>query len=566
MSSSSTKTQLQISVDSCKRVVVGLSAMSGLINVLMLTGSLYMLQVYDRVLTSHSIPTLVALSLLAAGLYVVLGALDVLRSQVLVRVASGVNARLAPLAHRAAINAPLYGASQTEAGQPVRDVDTLRGFLSGQGPVALLDLPWMPIYIAFAFVLHALVGWITVAGVIVLVLLTFVTERKTEDFNRALSGASDRRSTILENNTKNAEVLKAMGLSGRAGARFGSANAAYLAMHTRASDIGTAMSGLSKIMRMMLQSATLGLGAYLVVKGEMSAGAIIAASIAASRALAPIEQAIGQWKSFVAARQAYARLKTTLPPTDKASAPVALPAPTKSVTLHNVTVAAPRVQRLLLNGISFELVAGQGLGIVGPSAAGKSTLARALAGVWPLVRGAVCLDGAALDRWHEDDLGRHIGYLPQDVELFDGTIAENICRFEEQASSADIIAAAVAADVHEMILSLPDGYETVLGPRGAALSAGQRQRVALARALYRDPFLVVLDEPNSNLDSEGEAALTRAILGVRERGGIAIIIAHRPSALAAVDAVAVMHAGQLASFGPKEDVMRNFIRQVPAAA
>jgi len=540
--------------------------MSCVINILMLSGSLYMLQVYDRVLTSHSVPTLVALSILVAGLYAVLGILDALRSQVLVRVASSVNARLAPLAHNAAIRAPLHGASHTEAAQPVRDVDTLRAFLSGQGPVALLDLPWMPIYIAFAFVLHALIGWLTVAGVLVLVLLTLVTERKTEALNRVLGIAATARNAILENNTRNAEVLQAMGLGARAGRRFSSANADYLATHAKASDITGTMSGLSKVMRMLLQSATLGLGAYLVLEGEMTGGAIIAASIAASRAMAPIELAIGQWKSFVAARQGYQRLKTTLNLAQRAADPLPLPAPVKALALSNVTVTAPRSQRLLLNGISFELAAGQGLGIVGPSAAGKSTLARAITGVLPLARGTVRLDGAALDRWRAEDLGRHVGYLPQDVELFDGTISETISRFEEAPDGAAIIAAAQAANVHEMILRLPDGYETVLGPRGAALSAGQRQRIALARALYRDPFLVVLDEPNSNLDGEGEAALTRAIEGVRRRGGIAIIVAHRPSALAAVDLVAVMNGGQLASFGARDETLRTLIRTVPVAA
>jgi PrtD family type I secretion system ABC transporter len=556
---------LRQALASCKRIVASLSAMSCIINVLMLTGSLYMLQVYDRVLTSHSVPTLVALSLLVAGLYAVLGLLDVLRSQILVRVASAVNERLAPLAHLAAIRAPLSGASQTEAGQPVRDVDTLRGFLSGQGPIAMLDLPWMPIYIVFAFALHSLIGWLTVAGVLALVLLTFATERKTEGLNRSLGAAAAARNSILENDTRNAEVIKAMGLGPRAGARFNAANAHYLAVHSKASDVAGAMGGLSKIMRMVLQSATLGLGAFLVLEGEMTGGAIIAASIAASRALAPIELAIGQWKSFVAARQSFARLKTSVAAATT-PAPVPLPAPTKTLRLENVAVAVPRTQRLLLNGINLELTAGQGLGIIGPSAAGKSTLARTIAGVMPLARGSVRLDGATLDRWQPEVLGRSVGYLPQDVQLFDGTIAENISRFEEQPDGQAIIAAACAADVHEMILRLPDGYETRVGAGSAVLSAGQRQRLALARALYRNPFLVVLDEPNSNLDAEGEAALTRAIAGVRERGGIAIIIAHRPTALAAVDLVAVMTEGQLASFGPKEQVLRSLMRNVQTAA
>ena len=277
---------------------------------------------------------------------------------------------------------------------------------------------------------------------------------------------------------------------------------------------------------MVLQSAMLGLGAYLTIRGQLSAGGIIAASIASSRALAPIELAITHWKSFVAARQSYARLTKTLDALPGEVVPLQLPPPTRSLVLEGVMVPIPGTQRLVLNTISFELKAGQALGLIGPSAAGKSSLARAITGVWPLARGAVRLDGAALDRWSIEELGWHIGYLPQDVALFDGTIAENIARFEDPPDGGAIIAAAKAADVHEMILRLPEGYETRLGPGGLAMSAGQRQRIALARALYRDPFLVVLDEPNSNLDAEGEAALTQAIVGVRNRGGICIVIAH----------------------------------------
>jgi ATP-binding cassette subfamily C protein len=545
--------------------LVAISAISGVVNVLALTGAFYMLQVYDRVLTSHSVPTLVALSVLAIGLYLFQGTLDVIRGQALVRLGSRLDRRLAPLAHDAVVALPLQGAGTTAALQPLRDIDAMRAFLASQGPVAILDLPWMPAYLAFVFLLHPWLGALALAGTLLLVALTWLTERLTRPLNAAATKAAASRMGLADANARNAEVLRAMGFGGRAAHRFARANDEHLALQAKASDIGGGLGGLSRVARMMLQSALLGLGAYLTIRGEVSAGAIIAAAIAASRALAPVELAIAHWKSFVAARQGAARLKQTLAALPAQAAPLALPAPRRGLAVEGVSLAAPGSQRLILTNISFELAAGQALGVIGPSAAGKSTLARALTGVWPLARGAVRLDGAALERWLPEELGRHIGYLPQDVALFDGTIADNIARFEEPPEAAAIIAAAQAADVHEMILRLPDGYETRLGPGGTALSAGQRQRLALARALYRDPFLVVLDEPNSNLDADGEAALTRAIAGIRTRGGVCVVIAHRPSALAAVDLVAVIGNGQLTAFGPRDEVLRKVLRQ-PAAA
>ncbi len=525
-----------------------------------------MLQVYDRVLTSHSVPTLVALSVLAIGLYLFQGTLDVIRGQALVRLGSRLDRRLAPLAHDAVVSLPLAGASTTAALQPLRDIDAMRAFLASQGPVAILDLPWMPAYLVFVFLLHPWLGALAAGGTALLVVLTWLTERLTRPINAAATQAAASRMSLADANARNAEVLRAMGFGGRAAERFARANAEHLGLQARASDIGGGLGGLSRVLRMMLQSAILGLGAYLTIRGDVSAGAIIAAAIASSRALAPVELAIAHWRGFVAARQGYARLKHTLAALPDAGTPLLLPAPRRGLAVDNVSLAAPGGQRLILANVRFELAAGQALGVIGASAAGKSTLARALTGVWPLARGAVRLDGAALERWPAEELGRHIGYLPQEVALFDGTIADNIARFEAPPDSPAIIAAAQAADVHEMILRLPDGYETRLGPGGLALSAGQRQRLALARALYRDLFLVVLDEPNSNLDADGEAALTRAIAGIRARQGICVVVAHRPSALAALDLVAVLSAGQLTAFGPKDEVLRKVLRPAATAA
>ena len=528
---------------------------SGLINLLALTGSLYMMQIYDRALTSGSIPTLLVLSALAIGLYMFQGGFDVVRSQILVRVGARLDKKIAPLAHRVAIDMPRFGFSTSEALERGRDVDTVRGFLGSQGPAALFDLPWMPIYLAFIYFLHPLLGALTFAGAFVLTVLTIVSEIMTKRLHGSTRKAAVARNTIADSNARNAEVIRAMGFAGRAVDRFNDANGEHLELQTKANDIGGTFAAISRVLRMLLQSALLGLGAYLTIKGELTAGAIIACSVAAARALAPVDQAIGNWKGFVAARTAYERLRETVIALAAVDPPMQLPAPKQSLVVDKITVAAPGTGQVVLSEIKFELLAGQAVGIIGPSAGGKTTMARALTGIWPVLRGNVRLDGADLSQWREDEIGKHVGYLPQDVGLMDATIEENICRFEPEPDYRKVITAARAAGVHDMIVKMPEGYRTQLGPQGMALSAGQRQRVALARALYDNPFVVVMDEPNSNLDGEGEEALTQAIHGIKERGGIAIVIAHRPSALVAVDLVAIVQAGRLTAFGKKEEIM-----------
>ncbi len=536
-------------------IVLFLFLVSGAINVLALTGSLYMMQIYDRALTSGSIPTLVALSALAVGLYLFQGCFDVIRSQVLVRVGARLDKKVAPMAHRVAIDMPRFGFSTSEALERGRDVDTVRGFLGSQGPAALFDLPWMPIYLAFIYFLHPLLGALTFAGAFVLTVLTVVSEILTKRLNISTRKAAIVRNTIADSNARNAEVLKAMGFSGRAVSRFDEANGEHLQLQTKANDIGGTFAAFSRVLRMLLQSALLGLGAYLTIKNELSAGAIIAVSVASSRALAPVDMAIGNWKSFVAARMAYYRLRETVIALAAADQPMKLPAPCQSLTVDKVTIAVPGSGQVVLSDISFELEPGQALGVIGPSAGGKTTMVRAIAGIWPALRGSVRLDGADLAQWREDEIGQHIGYLPQEVSLMEGTIEENISRFEPEPDYQKVIDAAKAASIHDMVLKMPEGYRTQLGPQGTALSAGQRQRVALARALYGNPFLVIMDEPNSNLDGEGEEALTAAIEGISARGGIAIVIAHRPSALVAVDLVAIVQNGRMVAFGKKQDIM-----------
>jgi ATP-binding cassette subfamily C protein len=376
---------------------------------------------------------------------------------------------------------------------------------------------------------------------------------------RRLSGASRAaamvRNTIADSNARNADVLKAMGFAGSAIRRFKDANTEHLELQTRTSDISGTFGAISRVLRMLLQSALLGMGAFLTIKGELSAGAIIACSVASGRALAPVDAAIANWKPFVAARMAYSRLRETVAALASAIQQTELPAPARLVSVEKLTVVAPGSGQVLLSDVSFEIRAGQAVGIIGPSASGKSTLVRALTGVWPTMRGSVRLDGAELGQYPGEALGQHIGYLPQEVGLLNATVEENISRLAETQDARKIVEAARAAGVHEMIVRLPDGYQTQLGPQGSALSAGQRQRVGLARALYGDPFLVVLDEPNSNLDAEGDAALKGAIESVKARGGIVVVIAHRPSVLAAVDVIGVVQNGRLVAFGPKDQVL-----------
>ena len=538
-----------------RNIALFLFIISGIINVLALTGSIYMMQIYDRALTSGSVQTLLVLSVLAIGLYIFQGAFDIIRSQVLVRIGARLDKQVAPLAHRVAIDMPRFGFSTAEALERGRDVDTVRGFLGSQGPMALFDLPWMPIFLAFVYFIHPLLGALTIGGAFVLTILTVLSEVLTKHLNGRTRKAAIVRNSIADSNTRNAEVIKAMGFADRAVARFGEANIDHLQLQTKANDISGTCAAIARVLRLLLQSAVLGLGAYLTINGELSAGAIIASSVAAARALAPVDLAISNWKSFVAARMGYQRLRDTVIALASASEPMKLPPPQRLLTVDKVTVAIPGSGQVILSDVNFELKAGQSLGIIGPSAGGKTTLVRAMTGIWPTLRGSVRLDGADLMQWREDEIGQHIGYLPQEVSLMDATIEENISRLEPNADSNKVIEAACSAGVHEMIVKLPDGYRTQLGPQGTALSAGQRQRLGLARALYGNPFIVIMDEPNSNLDGEGEAALTEAIFGISARGGIAIVIAHRPSAIAAVEMIAIVQNGRMVAFGRKQDVM-----------
>lgn len=545
---------------SCRQAFWGLAIFSGLSNILMLTGSFFMLQVYDRVLPSRSVPTLIGLLVLATVLYAVQGGLDLVRSRISVRIGRFLEETLGLRIYDAVVRFPLKARSDGDGLQPLRDIDSVRGFLSNGGPMALFDLPWIPLYLGICFYFHFWIGMVALAGACVLVVFTILMEIRTRDATKASAGFAVSRQALAVEGRRNAEVLHAMGMRQRVAARWQEANRKYIAANEAASDIATGLGGMSKVFRMILQSGVLAVGAYLVIHQEATAGIIIAASILTSRALAPVELAIANWKGFVAARQAAQRLDQLLTLLPREEEPLELPAPERSLTVERIHLVPPGAERPVLHDVSFSLTSGQGLGIIGPSGSGKSSLARALVGVWGQSHGKIRIDNAALDQWSPEALGRHIGYLPQDVELFDGNVAVNISRFDPDATPAAVLEAARAAGVHELILSFPQGYGTLIGEGGMALSAGQRQRIALARAFYGNPFMVVLDEPSSNLDAEGEEALTNAIQGVRRRGGIVIVVTHRPKSLDGVDRVLVVGHGTVQAFGEKDEVLRKVLR------
>ena len=555
------RSELSEALAACRGAFYGTALISGMSNILMLTGAMFMLEIYDRVLPSRSMPTLVGLLVLAAALFTALGILDAIRGRILVRIGGALDETLSGRVYDTLMRLPLRVGARSDGTQPLRDLDAVRSYLSGLGPVALFDLPWIPLYLAICFAFHPLIGFAALAGAIILIVLTLLTEILMRAPARAATEAAVARNGLAEASRRNAEALVAMGMAGHIGARWSEANRQYMRSQQEASDLGGGLGAISKVLRMMLQSGVLAVGAYLVIHQEASAGIIIAASILSARALAPVDLAIANWKGFVAARQSWQRLNRLLTMSPARLAPMQLQTPVQRLTVEAVSASPPGVPKVVVQDITFELEAGQGLGIIGPSGSGKSSLVRLLVGVWQPVRGNVRLDGAALDQWASDALGRHIGYLPQDVELLAGTVAENISRFEPNPDNEAVIAAAKAVGVHDLIVRLPGGYDTPIGEQGSALSAGQAQRVALARAVYRDPFLVVLDEPNSNLDSEGEEALTRAILGVRERMGVVIVVAHRPSAIAGVDRLLMMNQGKAQAIGPKDEVLSKVLQR-----
>lgn len=555
MSDRQSRVSVSKAIRTCKSAFVGIFLVSAVLNLLMLTGPIFMLQVYDRVMASNSVPTLAVLSAIAISLYLFSGALDVLRARALTRISMRVYTRLSNPALRANIRLPILAGHKAAGVQPIRDLDAVRRFLASAGPAAIFDLPFMPFYFLLVFLFHTWLGWLAVAGGVIILALVLVNEITSRAPTRELGARSGVQTRIIESARRNAEVVGAMGMLGRISERSADLLDPYCAAQQAASDRSTLFSSMIKMLRLLLQSAMLGLGAYLAIHQEISPGVMIAASIIMARALAPIEQAVSHWPSFIAARQGSARLNQALEQCGAETGTPRLPLPSEDLRIEDLATGAPGEPVVVLQGVELTLRAGDGLGVVGPSGSGKTSLARAIVGVWPALKGSIRFDGATVDQWTEADRGRLIGYLPQDVELFDGTISENISRFAADPQVVDIVSAAKLAGIHRLVAALPDGYNTRVGDGGARLSAGQRQRIGLARALFGAPFLLVLDEPNSNLDLEGEQALTHAMLETRRRGGIVVVVAHRTSALAAVNKVLRIQNGQQAMFGDRDEVL-----------
>ncbi len=529
------------------------------VNVLALTGPLYMLEVYNRVLPSGSVSALVILTLAMLALYGLSGALDFVRLRLMARAAHRTDARLSARVFA------MLPARTREIGphgdglQPLRDLDQVRAFLASPGPMAFFDMPWLPLYLGVVFRMHPLLGVFATRSAVLLVTLMLLAERRSAAPMRAAARSAGKRWALASAVCRHAETIRAMGFARQLTSRWAALNARHLAAERDASRPANAFTAAIKAVRPGLQSGMVGLGAYLVINGEGSPGIMIAASVVLSRALAPVETAIAHWRTFTAARQARARLAAELSAHPRPARRVQPPPPRRSLSVEQLAVTPPGATAPVIRNVGFALAAGAGLGIVGPSASGKSTLARALVGAWQAQRGLVRLDGNALTDWTPDALGRHIGYLPQDVALLSGTIADNIARFDASAGVDAVAAAARAAGVDEMIARLPQDYDTEIGEEGFRLSAGQRQRIALARALYGAPFLVVLDEPDASLDAEGIRALNAAVLSVRRRGGIAIVIAHRLSALEGVDTVLALRGGRVRAFGPRDTVLAEIL-------
>ena len=557
--------QFKLSVRRLRRSFLGVLLFSGAVNILMLTGPLFMLQIYDRVLSSRSVPTLVALFVLIGVLYAFMAVFDFIRVRLLSRAAHRFDIDLMPIAQKTWIYQGL--AAGRLSSRPEQDLTAVRQFIGSNGPVALMDLPWVPFYLALVFVLHQWLGLLALAGAVIVIALALINEFATRAAIREGTGHEFSASLLGQQVHDSSEPLVAMGMAGRLTEKWGEIRRVGLAHLQKATGTSEMVSAASRAFRLLLQSSILALGAYLAIHQQISAGAIVAASIIAGRALSPVDQAIAQWKGFVRARMAFSRLKDAIGDITIGDVRTQLPDPKGAVSVRGLFKLTPEQAATnntppILQDINFTLEPGDGLGVIGPSTAGKSSLARLLTGIWLPDRGNVTLDGAGFSLWDQETLGRHLGYLPQEVSLINGTIRQNISRFDPEATDEDVISAAQMAGVHDMVLALQEGYDTPIGQGGTILSGGQAQRIALAQAVYKTPALVVLDEPNSNMDSEGDAALSECIKALRETGSTVVVMAHRPSAIASVNKILMLNGGRQVDFGDKQEVLQRATRAV----
>lgn len=555
--------ELRANMGKCRKHFFSVAIFSIFVNVLMLTGPIFMLQTYDRVLSSRSEATLVALLLIVTFLFIMYGALEFARGRVLARAGARFQTLLDLRIFDAVLRRSVAPADRARPNTAARDLDAIRQLLSGPAPFALFDIPWTPIFIAAIFVFHPVLGFIAIGGGLMLVSLTLMNQFRSKDPNNESQMANAQAENMGEALRQNAEAVQGLGMRGIGMQRWFSLRNKALVKQIEASDRTASYQSTSKAMRFYLQSFMLAAGAWLVLQQEMSPGMMIAGSILMGRALAPIEQAIGQWALFQRAMKGWKSLSELLEKTPIEAGKTELPEPKGFVEARGVSVVAPGEQVPALRNIQFKVEPGQALGVIGPSGAGKTTLAKVLTGIWQPAAGKVRLDGAALDQWPTDRLGRFIGYLPQEIGLLSGSVADNIARMDAEPDPKQIVLAAQRAGAHELLLSLPQGYDTDIGAGGQRLSGGQRQRVALARALYGDPPVLILDEPNANLDAQGEQALVDAIRDAKSRGRTVMIMAHRPSAIAACDLLLMIDKGQQVDFGPRDEVLKKRTRNYP---
>lgn len=548
------KNEIEQALISFKSTFVTVGVFSAVSNMLMLVPSLYMLQVYDRVLPSRNEFTLLMLTLMMLGAYLFISALELVRSFVLVRVGARFDMTLNKRVYTAAFEQNLKRSGVSGAGQALNDLTNIRQFLTGNALFAFFDAPWFPVYLIVIFVFEPSLGLFALCGTAILVVLAFINERVTHKPLADANSMSIASSSMATNNLRNAEVIESMGMLPNLLGRWYRVHGRFLKLQADASEKAGIIGAITKFVQVSLQSLVLGFGAWLAVEGKISPGMMIAASILVGRALAPVQQVIGVWKTYSNTRSAYERLTALLENNPQRSSGMELPKPTGAIAVEGVTAAPPGTTAAVLRGVNFAINAGDVLGVIGPSGSGKSTLARLLVGVWPAMLGKVRLDGADIYQWNKAELGPHIGYLPQEIELFGGTVSENISRFGD-LDAEKVVLAAKRAGVHDMILHLPKGYDTVLGEGGAGLSGGQKQRLGLARAMYDDPSLLVLDEPNSNLDDMGEAALVQAINDLRQRGKTIVLITHRTSVIGVTNKLLMLKDGSVAMFGPTRDVL-----------
>jgi ATP-binding cassette subfamily C protein EexD len=534
------------------------------INALMLVPTFYMLQVYGRVVTGGSLTTLAMLTIILTFLLVTMGLLEWVRSRIMVRVSTRLDVLLGRDVYRASFKRALDSGGQDASAQSLSDLTGLRQFMSGNGLFAFFDAPWLPIYIAVLFLFHPWYGWTAIGCAVILLALAYINEQSTGKVLAEANKESIGATLQTNKNLRNAEVIESMGMLDSLMSRWSLRHKKVLLLQSRASDRSGIITSISKTFRLLVQSLILGLGAYLAVSHEINPGLVIAGSVLLGRALAPLDLMIGSWKGFISARSQYARLNSILDQQNAEPERMQLPAPIGHVTVENLTLGAPGAKTSIIKGIGFNAPAGAMIGVVGPSASGKSTLAKALVGVWKPQHGVVRLDTADIANWDKSQLGPHLGYLPQDIELFEGTISDNIARFGV-VDPDKVVLAARTASVHEMILMLPNGYDTVIGEGGINLSGGQRQRIGLARAIYGSPRLIVLDEPNAHLDEVGERALALALQQIRLTGATVFVIAHRTSILAQLDRLLVMNAGTISLYGPRDQVLAQLnAHQLPA--